>query len=356
MKRASRGTLLTACALLAVIGSGIWKPAAAASSACHASFVPVSLAEGLSRDQYVYVKLCMPKGKAPRLVQLLVHGATYAHNYWDFPDPTAGTNRYSYVVAATNAGYATLAMDRIGIGQSSHPLSVLVDLNSNAHVVHEVIQALRNGRIPGPKGTRPAFSKVIAVGHSLGTAALWLEATRHHDADGVVLTGFTHKQNADGAPRVGGSMYPSNLDPKFSLLGYDPGYLTTRPGTRYQLFYAPAQADPAVVAVDEQTKETATDGEFATFGAAVATPLDITVPVLLVMGQIDGLFCSPEKGGANCSSAEGLVRDEGPYLGPRVPSIEGYVLEDAGHDINLMLNAPEFFTAAQEWIRARFGS
>lgn len=37
-------------------------------------------------------------------MQLLVHGATYNHLYWDFPH---GPGYYSYVDAATAAGYAT---------------------------------------------------------------------------------------------------------------------------------------------------------------------------------------------------------------------------------------------------------
>jgi hypothetical protein len=71
-----------------------------------------------------------PAGKT---VQLLLHGSTYARYYWDFPYQTA---HYSYVRAATNRGYATFNLDRIGNGASDHPDGNLVDINSNAFVVH----------------------------------------------------------------------------------------------------------------------------------------------------------------------------------------------------------------------------
>ena len=38
-------------------------------------------------------------------MQLVVHGATYNHLYWNFP---YGGGYYSYVEAATAAGYAAL--------------------------------------------------------------------------------------------------------------------------------------------------------------------------------------------------------------------------------------------------------
>jgi hypothetical protein len=41
--------------------------------------------------------------RQPATVQLLVHGASYDHLYWNFP---YGGGYYSYVDAATAAGYA----------------------------------------------------------------------------------------------------------------------------------------------------------------------------------------------------------------------------------------------------------
>ena len=99
-------------------------------------------------------------------MQLLVHGITYDHRYWNIADPqNPDGDRYSWVAAAAEASYATAAIDRIGNGNSSHPPSLAVNIDSNATAVHRVIQALRAGKVAAPDGAA-AFEKVVLVGHS----------------------------------------------------------------------------------------------------------------------------------------------------------------------------------------------
>ncbi len=53
-------------------------------------------------------------------MQLLVHGITYDHRYWNIADPqNPDGDRYSWVAAAAEASYATAAIDRIGNGNSA---------------------------------------------------------------------------------------------------------------------------------------------------------------------------------------------------------------------------------------------
>jgi len=75
--------------------------------------------------------------------------------------------------------------DRIGNGQSSHPSSTEISVASDAFVAHQVVQALRSGRIGGT-----AFQRVVLIGHSLGSFTSWQEAGEYHDVDGVILTGI----------------------------------------------------------------------------------------------------------------------------------------------------------------------
>ena len=56
--------------------------------------------------------------KDAKSIQVLVHGLSYAQYYWDLPYQPDG---YSYPRAANHRDYATLAKDRLGIGQSWHP-------------------------------------------------------------------------------------------------------------------------------------------------------------------------------------------------------------------------------------------
>src|SRR6202012_1165558 len=84
--------------------------------------------------------LCVPPGNHHHILQLLVHGGSYNRVYWDFPlDPA----HYSYVKWANAAGYATLAVDRIGAGTSSHPTSETVTVEGSANSLHQVIQQVK---------------------------------------------------------------------------------------------------------------------------------------------------------------------------------------------------------------------
>jgi pimeloyl-ACP methyl ester carboxylesterase len=303
----------------------------------------------------VFVRYCQPAGKPSSTVQVLVHGITYDHTYWDIPDPDGG-DRYSWEAAAAKAGYATLAIDRIGAGKSSHPTSYQVDINSNAAVVKAVVHALRSGKILAPTKVPVPVQKVVLVGHSYGSMTSWFAASNNPEVDAVVLTGATHNiREVESPTRVSSPLYPSFLDPKFRYKAYDPGYLTIRPGTRPDPYYLPDKNyDPRVMAWDEESKGTVTFSELNNYPVIFRTPLDIRVPVFLVIGSADGIFCSLAAGdmGAPCDTAEHLVASEGPQLGPDVPSVQAHIVNGAGHALNAVRTSQETFAAVQQWIHS----
>jgi alpha-beta hydrolase superfamily lysophospholipase len=151
---------------------------------CSAYNLPVRIADPGPADQTLWGQLCYRGDRKPGTVQLLVHGATYNHLYWNFP---YGNGYYSYAGAATAAGYATFDIDRIGAGNSSHPPSAGLDLAAGAVALHDAVTALRSGAVDGH-----AFRHVITVGHSIGSVEIWLEAARYHDVDAVIVTGALH--------------------------------------------------------------------------------------------------------------------------------------------------------------------
>src|SRR5579859_4103779 len=53
----------------------------------------------------------------------------------------------------------------------------------------------------------------------------------------MIITGALHALNPSAPTLAGNDFYSSTDDPKFAGSGLDPGYLTTRPGTREPLFY-----------------------------------------------------------------------------------------------------------------------
>ena len=204
---------------------------------CSAYTLPVAITDPGPANQTMWGQLCYRGSREPATVQLLVHGASYNHLYWDFP---YGNGYYSYVDAATIAGYATFDTDRIGDGNSSHPPSSELDLTAGAVALHDAVTALRTGAVDGHP-----FQHVIMVGHSVGSVEAWIEAARYHDVDAVIITGALHQLNPNLPALAQADVYPAVDDPKFADSGLDSGYLTTRPGTREALFYDPATANPA---------------------------------------------------------------------------------------------------------------
>jgi pimeloyl-ACP methyl ester carboxylesterase len=260
-------------ALVAVlVGIGAVGAAAAGTPApapakpvCRDVNITTGLSAAAPQNLHVYGQLCEPAGAAPKTIQVLVHGGTYSHTYWNFP---GFDGKYSYTDYMNRAGYATLAIDLLGVGNSSHPPSVAVTIDSEAYAIHSAIQAARGGVLGS------SFSKVILVGHSLGTLTNDVEAATYHDEDGFIATGTSHGPGVLGLAKIFAHAEPAILDPVTAPqvpLG-DVGYLSV-PGAR-SAFYAGGDVDPAVEAADEATRSPDPAGYAGTLAPyLVATPL-----------------------------------------------------------------------------------
>lgn len=292
-------------------------------------------------------QLCMPPGRPPTIVQLLVHGGTYNHVYWDFPFQP---ERYSYQRDMARHGYATFAVDRLGTGQSTKPPSATLLASVEAESIHQIVGHLRAGRVGGI-----AFDRVILVGHSIGAGVVTLEAATYHDVDGVILSATSHLVEALAAVNaLTVYSHPTMLDPQLRHRGSDPGYYTTRPGFR-SIFYQAGDADPQVIATDDATKDQFSIlgfGLVLTFGDEGPASLRIDVPVLLAVGEKDFAFCGFLS--RDCSSAEALRKQEAPYFSPAA-QLSTYVLPYSGHNLALHKNAGAYRKATRAWIHARFG-
>src|SRR5258708_7520188 len=81
-----RSIIVTAAALSVFAAS----PAAGAHAStltltCSAHTLQVRIADPGPADQTLWGQLCYRGRQEPTTVQLLAHGATYNHLYWDFP-------------------------------------------------------------------------------------------------------------------------------------------------------------------------------------------------------------------------------------------------------------------------------
>jgi pimeloyl-ACP methyl ester carboxylesterase len=312
---------------------------------CEELSFDVTLSPSDATEYSVFGVLCSRGSLEHKTIQIALHGATYSHLYWDWPFQP---ETYSYVRRATAAGYAVLNLDRIGIGQSDRPAAAAVDIPANGFVVHQIVQALRGGDLVIPSFGRIEAERVVLVGHSLGSVISIQEAGFFGDVDGVVLTGVSHNVT----PVLGeilGALYPASLDPRFAGQSIPDGYLTSIPGFRSVFYFLPS-ADPLVIAIDEETKETVTIAELDTAVPALGLSTNIHVPVLVVVGDYDLAFCN-----APTCSASGSLASE-PSFYPADACTETAAIADAGHDLNLHFQAPIAFDTVLSWMDRRVGS
>ncbi len=312
---------------------------------CRDVDVPVMLNE--TSPASVHGVLCMPASETPDVVHVLVHGGTYNGSYWDFGYEPA---TYSYAQSADH--FAAFTYDRIGYGTSSRPASNQITGTAQTDVLHQLVQGLRSGTIGGHR-----FAKVVLIGHSLGSGLALMEASTYGDVDGVVLTGITHHISPDSMQDTYfNHLYPADDDPRFAGRGYDGGYLTTRPGAR-QLFYTESHTDPGALAADEATKDVVSSTEiFDIVSLAFTSPMSrrISVPVLMVVGREDFLFCK-SAGSSDCSSSAALSAQEAPYWAPEA-RFQAVVVDGVGHDVTLHRVSPQVRELVNSWINRCVGS
>ena len=108
----------------ALIASGVAARAATDEVVtCRRSAIAVALTPGAPATYTVSGELCATPSErhAGTTVQLLIHGATYNYEYWDFGRFDGAEYSYARNVAA--AGIPTFAFDQLGSGSSSrHPV------------------------------------------------------------------------------------------------------------------------------------------------------------------------------------------------------------------------------------------
>ncbi|KAI9641852.1 hypothetical protein NHQ30_009719 [Ciborinia camelliae] len=321
--------------------------------------------------------VCVPNtsGESSGSWQFLTHGIGYDRSYWDLP---FNNHNYSYVdVAVDQYGYSTLAIDRLGIGESSKadPTSV-IQAPAELSAIVEVTKLLRAGTLSGVEISKP--SKVVHVGHSFGSILSYELASAYPNiTDGLILQGFSidgstlyqtiagfNIQSASvnqpykfGAPSVA-SMFgsiSSQCQSAFSKIGsfytagsnHDTGsiyaqnlpngYLTwANLGANQFSFLAPPYYDPAIGEYAEQTKEPFTTGELLTLGAQPSSAPNFTGPVLVLTGNEDEIFC-----GGDCSKTSGAanIPAKAAVIFPKSKSFIAYVQPRCGHAVNVHYNS-----------------
>lgn len=265
------------------------------------------------------------RGRRRGLLQVLVHGATYDHRYWD-ADPTNGGD-YSYAGYMAEQGYDVLAIDLPGTGASSRPDGDAVCFDYLADALARGVLDVRE-RLGGK-------DRVAMVGHSLGTYVVVHTQARSSVADLLVSTGTGYSSSGLPSPH-GAGVREKALEEPYSSLPAE---------RRAQVFYHAPTADPAVVAYDNRELRTAIPRRLwqdsITYRAdPVAGGLSkVACPVLIQLGEFDpvlpGRFAEAER--AQWPAGASVVIEQ---------------VEGIGHSMNLHRNAERGWRSIDQFLRA----
>ncbi|KAJ7922204.1 hypothetical protein B0H13DRAFT_2267599 [Mycena leptocephala] len=278
----------------------------------------------------VHVDVLIPKDPADPFGGLKAMQAVYA--VWKKPNIgrlRRGIPKLSYTEFACDRGLSSLAIDLVGVGLSSRPANASdVQFATNAAVVSQLARHLKIASIIA--GVQP-FKKVIAIGHSAGSATLTFGATAeraHSPFDGFILTGnvnFVHPSTLPGLPglmrhgtipRSGGPILPRK--PQLLL-------------ARMAIFDAFTK-DVGPLSAQSQ-------------GGVTSLPAHYPGPVAKVVGSEDQGFCTA----SNCVDVVALNASER-LLWPDARSFDVVVAQGSGHDLNLDFFAKGPFNTFVEFV------
>ncbi|WP_437964192.1 alpha/beta hydrolase [Sorangium sp. So ce260] len=322
--------------------------ASPSGATCRGYYFPVTQQEGSSAVHRVFGELCAREQlTSDTPIQILLHGGTYDHVYWDWPYQP---ETYSYVEHATRRGFATLNVDRLGYGKSDRPDPYALGFPAAGHVTRQLVQYLRRGAL------RVRFETVVLNGHSMGGITAEHAASEGAGVDAVIISGIAPDRpepEPEAETETEGPMdpdagedpfypfYPAEQDPKFAGEAWPSGYLTTRPDTRAAIFLHEGTYEPAIVALEESLKDTLTVAELSAVrsGPDSSAPApDVEAPVLHVLGRHDAIAC----GAAGGDCAAGPAAEDADYIVP-----------DSGHSINVSKGAPLFYERTFAWLAER---
>ena len=245
-----------------------------------------------------------------------IHGGGYSRIYWH---PHFADDSYSFARWFTDHGKAVLAIDMLGMGQSTKPeaeskLSRKIITNAHAAALSQVLEAM----------DRPV--SVTGIGHSMGGMMIISQAAAHPVFDRVAVLGWANEPMVLGDTDV--ETMQADLIPD--------GYLPTPREPMRKLFYW-SDVPHSLIEKDEAHASTTP----ATLGRAALTPGEmhadsamIEVPVLVVQSVVD---TSPDP------------QNELPYF-KKSASTELQVLKEAAHCQNFAGTRTHHWSELNAWI------
>lgn len=291
----------------------------------------------VSSTYNIHAQLCVPSNAQSSKIQILTHGLFYDGRYWD---PSLYDYQNSYVNAALAEGYATLAYDRLGAGQSDKPDAYSgVQAPIELEILHELTLMARNGslyKLASVASSSPAPTELVHVGHSYGSflTERYL-GTYPNDTSGAIITGWiTNKEtglkgatSADLAYAAGQQGYSDRPE----------GYCAMGPSGVQNVFFGGRynKTDQAASSFTDEffnygvaTSQPIPAGEWISQGSngvhLSASSVDLTAPVQYFVSEFDFLACA-----GNCVGSFNETTVHAAF--PNAKDFQIYIQPNTGH-------------------------
>jgi pimeloyl-ACP methyl ester carboxylesterase len=266
--------------------------------------------------------------KRREVLQVLVHGVSYDHRYWDAG--TVNGQDYSYARYMVAQGFDVLAIDLPGAGPSPVPKGSSILVETVGKAISNLINSLREpDAIPGCR-----FGHISLVGHSMGCVVAVKTQATWSPADSLVVTGIGYLPSRARAVVWGRDRRNRDalLDSEYALVPLE---------VRLK-FYYPPQMDPDVIAYDNEVLVTpALSSLWADCIRLWDDPesgaAEVTCPVYVQLGQHDPIM-------------PGKHAEQERKCYTSSPAVTADELRDIGHCFNLHLNREQGWRAISGYL------
>jgi pimeloyl-ACP methyl ester carboxylesterase len=137
-------------------------------------------------------------------VWVCLAGGNMNRRYFDLRPPGSDDLSYSFAAQMTVRGFIVVAIDHLGLGDSSKPedgwqLTPELLTQANAAVSKQVLAMLREGGLDESLGPLPQL-RSLGLGHSMGAMMTVLQQHAAHQHAGIALLGFSTRGLPEYAP------------------------------------------------------------------------------------------------------------------------------------------------------------
>jgi pimeloyl-ACP methyl ester carboxylesterase len=277
-------------------------------------------------------------------VLLCLAGGTYDKHYWHVE--VGGHPAYSFGEHMAALGFVVIAVDHLGIGESTDPISsgplgLKLLAAGDAEVARQLREHLQRGDLH--HDLPPSAAALIGVGHSMGACLTTMVQATTHPYDAVALLGYgvqitnVYDDQADAAGLE--QRIQQTLELSCQLTGAKPSDSHTIGPRSYlaDLFYA-GEVPPDVIEADTAVQSRVplrAAAEVTTPGIVEQYAPQVDVPVFLAFGK--ALDVSPNP-----------YAEPGNYTGSSDVTL--YLVPESGHCHNFASHRGQLWDRMARWV------